>query len=45
MNKALFHKGQFKQSNIFNMALALTILSLLVSWAVEVLALEIFCIG
>jgi len=44
MNKVLFNKRFFKQNDIINMAIVLTLLSLIVSWAVEVLALEMFCI-
>jgi hypothetical protein len=45
MNKVLFNKHQDKQTPIFSTAVALTVLSLIVSWAVEVLALELFRIG
>lgn len=46
MNKPTFSKHhQFKHNDFFTMAVGLTGLSLIVSWAVEVLVMELFRLG
>ena len=46
MNKPTFSKHhQFKHNDLFTMAVGLTGLSLIVSWAVEVLVMELFRLG
>ena len=42
MNKPTFNKHQFKQNDLLNIAIALTVLSLVVSWGVEILATTLF---
>lgn len=46
MNKPTTSKHhQFKHNDLFSMAVGLTGLSLIVSWAVELLAMELFRLG
>jgi hypothetical protein len=39
------NKRQIKQNELFNLAIALTILALIVSWGVELLAKTLFSLG
>jgi hypothetical protein len=45
MNKPIFNKHFFKHNDFLGMAIALTVLSLIVSWGVELLAMELFRLG
>jgi hypothetical protein len=45
MSKQTFNKHQFKQNDLFNITVALTLLSLIVSWGVEILAKTLFSLG
>jgi hypothetical protein len=45
MNKQTSNKHQFKQNDLFNITIALTVLSFIVSWGVEVLAKTLFRLG
>jgi hypothetical protein len=42
MGKPTFNKHLFKQHDLLNLVIALTVLCLLVSWGVELLAKELF---
>jgi hypothetical protein len=45
MSKPLFNKHLFKHHDLFSLVLAMTVLCLLVSWGVELLAKEMFRLG
>ncbi len=45
MYKTSSNKHLFKHNDFFSMAAALTALSLIVAWAVELLAMELFRLG
>lgn len=45
MSKPTFNKHLFKQNDFLSMAIALTILSLVVSCGIELLAMELFRLG
>jgi hypothetical protein len=45
MNKPTFNKHFFKHNDFLSMAIELTVLSLIVAWGVELLAMELFRLG
>jgi hypothetical protein len=45
MNKQTANKHQYKHNDLFNITIALTVLSFLVSWGVEILAKTLFSLG
>lgn len=45
MSKPLFNKHLFKHHDLFSLILAMTVLCLLVSWGIELLAKELFRLG
>jgi len=45
MSKPIFNKHLFKHHDLISFILAMTVLSLLVSWWVELLAKELFRLG
>lgn len=45
MHKPTLNKHLFKHNDLISMALGLMILGLMVSWAVELLAIQLFRLG